>query len=88
MISEEEYKKAIETVKEYEKQVAEALAKERAELLKPKKFKPGEWVCTTDCYHNGRLYSAGEVVKFKKQSDAPVDDEGFVNNFVPRNKDV
>lgn len=84
MITEEEYKKAIETVKEYEKQEAEALAKARAEMLKPKKFKPGEWVCTRDCYHNGRLYSAGETVEFTKPSDAPVDEKGLVNNFAPR----
>ena len=79
----EDVQAAKRVLAEAERQEQEKAAAERAEAMKPKKFKPGLWIRTKDCYHNDRLYKEGDVVEFKKLADAPATADGYVAHFQP-----
>lgn len=81
-VTEEELAKAREIVARADKEQAEAEKKAAEEARAPKHFKPGWWVCTEDCYHNGQLFKVGKRVEWKKPSEAPVVD-GYVRHFQP-----
>ena len=81
-VTEEELAKARAIVTLAEQEQAEAEKKAAEEARAPKHFKPGVWVCTEDCYHNGQLFRAGQKVEWKKPSEAPVVD-GYVRHFQP-----
>ena len=80
--TEDDVQKAKALIAEAEKQEQERAAKERAEAMKPKKFKPGRWVCVKECYHQDRFWAVGDVADWKKQSEAPITD-GYVAHFQP-----
>ena len=81
-ITEDDIIRAKEILAQVEAKQAEDERKAMEEAMAPKKFKPGKWICTEDCYHNGTMYKAGDVAVWKKQGEAPVVG-GFVRHFQP-----
>ena len=80
--TEAELAKAREVILAYEAAQAEKAKKEAEEAAAPKKFKPGKWICTRECWHGGRIWRPGDIAEWKKSQEAPVVG-GFVKHFQP-----
>lgn len=80
--TEDDIIKATELLNKVAAERAEAERKALEEARAPKKFKPGRWICTEDCYHNGTFYKAGDSADWKKISEAPMSGV-YVKHFQP-----